>query len=413
MRRRGRDGTCGVLGAIGCLALAGTLACADGNGASAVAEARMATVDTLPGGAVRIRGPEGGAWAEGRGWRLVEELRLGGTGGEGAEAFGEAWTLDLATDPLGRTYVMDRTARAVRVFGRDGGLVRTLGGPGEGPGEFQAPWGLAWAPGGHLWVFDVRRGRHIAYDTAGALQDEYPRRVGGYSLPWDGGFGGDGWLFEVHRAAGNATDPLIAFRPEGGELVAVDTFPRALAFPEPAEPSFWDLTDERGIGAHVAIPYSPRVEWALGPNAEIWMGNGARYAIAKRDLRGDTTLVVEREVEPVPVSREERSRAIEGIAEEHRRHPKMDLSRIPDAKPAFRKMIPDPTGRLWVLREVAGGWAFDVFNTDGTFLGAVDIPVVPELVPPPVARENALLLVTTDELDVPTVVRYRIERGSP
>ena len=53
--------------------------------------------------------------------------------------------------------------------------------------------------------------------------------------------------------------------------------------------------------------------------------------------------------------------------------------------------------------------AFDVFDPEGRYLGAVPTPVTPQrLRPLPVVRGNALYYVTTDELDVPYVVRARI-----
>ncbi|HEV8122824.1 MAG TPA: hypothetical protein VGP80_01145, partial [Gemmatimonadales bacterium] len=38
-----------------------------------------ATIDTLPGGIVRVMSPGPTAWADTNGWRLVEALRIGGT----------------------------------------------------------------------------------------------------------------------------------------------------------------------------------------------------------------------------------------------------------------------------------------------------------------------------------------------
>ena len=76
-----------------------------------------------------------------------------------------------------------------------------------------------------------------------------------------------------------------------------------------------------------------------------------------------------------------------------------------------RKLLPDDTGHLWVLREGSDDhWFFDVFDPEGIYLGAVDLPVVPSLFAPPVIGPGSILVVTHDELDVQYVVRYEIRR---
>ncbi|MFQ5536956.1 MAG: 6-bladed beta-propeller [Gemmatimonadota bacterium] len=56
----------------------------------------------------------------------------------------------------------------VKVFGRDGRLVRVIGRPGDGPGEFRSPVSVAALPSGELAVLDARM-RLSVFDTLGAL----------------------------------------------------------------------------------------------------------------------------------------------------------------------------------------------------------------------------------------------------
>ena len=60
----------------------------------------------------------------------------------------------LAQDAEGRVYVLDSGFRTVRVFEHRGGHLYSIGGPGEGPGEFRIRHlcGLALDPDGRLWV---------------------------------------------------------------------------------------------------------------------------------------------------------------------------------------------------------------------------------------------------------------------
>ena len=60
----------------------------------------------------------------------------------------------LARDATGLLYVADSGSRTVRVFDHRGKHVVSIGGRGEGPGEFRLPLlcGLAFDPDGRLWV---------------------------------------------------------------------------------------------------------------------------------------------------------------------------------------------------------------------------------------------------------------------
>ena len=215
-------------------------------------------IDTLPSGVQVVRGPAEGRWGPARGWSLAERVRLGSSDEAGPELFGQAWDFEL--DGYGRIYVLDRMAKDVRVFDPEGAFIRALGGEGEGPGEFQNPFGLAWSGDGNLWVVDVRLSRYSVFDTTGLHLREYRRQVGGYSWPWPGRFDETGTLYEV-SLMGADSDPLVAFRPNG-DLTPTDSFPNALVKPENTD--FWNLQDERGIGAIVGIPFGRTVEWVLG-----------------------------------------------------------------------------------------------------------------------------------------------------
>ena len=92
-----------------------------------------------------------------------EELyRLGSMAGEDWEQFG--YIRSVAFDGAGNLFLFDRfmETQIVFVVGSDGRLVRQLGGPGEGPGEFGHAGAVAVFADGRVAVVDVgRRGYHI------------------------------------------------------------------------------------------------------------------------------------------------------------------------------------------------------------------------------------------------------------
>ncbi|MGD8331417.1 MAG: 6-bladed beta-propeller [Acidobacteriota bacterium] len=66
----------------------------------------------------------------------------------------------MGFDFRGNVYVLDAGNHRVQVFLPDGTFLRTLGGPGEGPGELQDPNGMFVHGDGRVWVADTR-GRRI------------------------------------------------------------------------------------------------------------------------------------------------------------------------------------------------------------------------------------------------------------
>ncbi len=94
------------------------------------------------------------------GLRLVEELQLGRIEGLESELFGDIH--DLAVDGDGRIYVVDPGMQNVRIFDRDGKIVREIAPEGDGPGErrhrrgsYLGPTSVTWEPNrARLWIDD-------------------------------------------------------------------------------------------------------------------------------------------------------------------------------------------------------------------------------------------------------------------
>jgi hypothetical protein len=96
-------------------------------------------------------------------WRLdsVPLYVLGGPAASPAEIwtnFGDVARFDSGTLIIGDTYTGE-----VRLFDRSGKHVQTLGGRGDGPGEFREMWGVYLAPDDTVWAIDNPTGRIHAF----------------------------------------------------------------------------------------------------------------------------------------------------------------------------------------------------------------------------------------------------------
>ncbi len=120
--------------------------------------------------------------------------------------------------------------------------------------------------------------------------------------------------------------------------------------------------------------------------------------------------VIARRLEPVPVTDRAREAAIEALARFRRVGGRIDLSRIPRARPALQGFFLDEADRIWTLLTTDGtDRVMEIHDADGAFLRRITLPVVLRSSPQPIVRGNLLYGVEFDELDVPYVVVLRID----
>lgn len=363
------------------------------------------SIDTLSSGQVVVSNPDAPLWPEGAAWRLTEELRIGALEEDGPELFGQIRS--LAVDDAGRIYVLESQAQEVRVFGPDGSHVRTIGRPGGGPGEFSEPALAEIGARGDLWVTDPDNNRVSVFDTAGAFVRSHPVPGGFIIVPWPGGFDRAGnYHYPVPDfSAGDFRMKLVK---HDGDMQPADTLSPPT---DPVQRERFELT--RGPSRMIAsVPFDAGFRWRLGQDGTLWGGLTGEYRIFELSADGDTIRSITRAFAPVPVTRADRQQGIEDLEWFTEQGGEVDVSKIPSHKPAFETFTFDAEGRLWVW-PVTGdeeGQALDVFDDQGRYLGRITSPVPLASHPSPVISHDAVVAVTRSELDVPFVVRLRIER---
>lgn len=360
------------------------------------------TIDTVAGGTVLVRNPQVGIWDSTSAWRLAEDLRIGAMEGDGPEVF--ARVHDLEVDAYGRIYVLDSQAREIRVFDDAGQNVRTMGGPGSGPGELERPTGFTWAPTWQLWVEDPGNGRYTVYDTAGAVLATHPRKIDGFRFAWAGSFDRTGKLY---------VDGLrIMEQGWEGVLIGMDSVasPADTFLLPQYDPPAYELVRDGITRSAATVPFAPSLLWRLTPDGSVWFGITDSYTLYHRNLEGDTMRIVERSHVALPVTEAEREEAlaVDYLREMAAQGAKIDPGLVPEYKPAWQGFTLDTDGYLWVIPVLADEKmsAFDVFDPDGRYLGRIPFGVqIQARNPIPIIRGNRLYAVIQDELGVQHVVR--------
>jgi len=338
-------------------------------------------------------------------WQLVEELRLGAVDGSGPEIFGRI--VGLQVDRNDRIYVLDALASEIRIFDRDGRHVRNVARPGNGPGELATPMGLALDPSGNLWVPDLGNARYAVFDSEGELLDHVSRQpTVGFTF-WPGMIDQAGIIWDADRVRGAMGEQFLLRVSPSGEVQDTVRLPvygmRTYNFESPAVRMF------------AAVPYSSTLLWTIAHDGSVWLGMTGEYRLFKTIAVADTVLSIEGEYAPIPISEEERAEALEsdpGASRIRELGGRTDPDLMPVHKPAFTKLAVARDGAVWVWRSAPDSVVplIDIFSSDGQALGSALAPDGLADAPRPIIYDDYLVAVTIDDLSVPHVTRFRIER---
>jgi len=380
------------------------LLAACGGGERAVPLA-VATIDTLPGGAISVISPGPTAWTDTNGWRLVEAGRIRGEPGEGGELI---TPVSMAVDAAGRVYVSDRSPALIKVFDSAGTLVRTIGREGAGPGEYKSAF-IA-VKGSLLAVHDPAQSRTSLFDTAGTYLRSWPSGCCYFmAIQFD----------DQHRIVipipGDARSEGVQRYVRYDTLGApVDTLRLTL----PPEGKNWTVRSANSAMS-MGIPFMPGLVRTLDPRGGMLFGMSDAYRLVRSSTGQDTVRIFGRAWAPAPLGDDRRRTAVEEAI--RNAGPRWDqvmlrntlaLSDVPTTLPAFDAASVDAEGNVWVRTDADSSHTlFDVFDAEGVFLGPVSVdallPIYGASAWGPGMRYAAL----EDENGTPEIRRYRIDRS--
>ena len=380
-------------------------ACAACSGDAPLPAGSPPVTDTLAGGVVRVTNREADGWADGDPWTLVEELRLGSVDGPEEQLF--SGVVSVLSDESGNIHLLTRLPLRIAVFDADGVYSHGIGRPGEGPGEFGLPLGMAFAPNGHLWVADDSRLLYSVFRPDGSVAAIHTRRATGHGAldRWPGAFTRDGELLELTLAPSTLAD--------GGASGGVRYHPTRVSMTGSTivetmtEITYRFTQNSRGA----FIPFAPELMVRCDEFGDLWLATTNEYALHRTSLAGDTSLIFTLDSRPEPVTREERDQILEWERESS--GPRLADEDIPGVKPIIESFFPGGE-HLFVVPQLAGeatGKVLDVFTRDGVFVGRLELPV--PLAHPPnhiSARGDVIYVAWSDDLDVDYVSRLRIAR---
>ena len=403
---------------VGAVLVAGLLA-----GACASGDSNWTGTVTDSAGIAIVQNPEAGIWPAEGGPTVADELTIGKEGDPNYQ-FAMIAGVDVASD--GTIFALDMQGRHVKAFDATGTWLRSLGGPGSGPGELsQMAMGLMVTAGDTVLVPDIMQQRLNRY-----LPDGTP--VGEMSMPMAAGVSvrwaerPDGMLVQESRVMQlpgmEAVEPMLHLlrRRPGGELV--DTL-----LTLPITQSFEFSTEGGQLSASIRLFESEPV-WALAEDGRVLFAMNSDYSISVYSPEGQLERIIRRAWVKKPVTEADRQGFLTMMKElwsdagvpAQAMDMLMQSVSFADFYPAFTNVMGGPDGSIWVQRvqtaadlgegvefnpQDMGSPVWDVFDREGRYLGVLTLP---NRFTPARLVGDKLYGVWRDDLDVQYVKVLRI-----
>lgn len=334
----------------------------------------------------------------------------------------------FAVGPDGSVFVQD-SDDGIRRFSADGSSVERVARAGEGPAEIDYVIGMDVDSSGRLAAVDLGNARISVFEQDGSLSSVFRRpdvRIrygdGGILFQRDGSL----WMGMHPRPpdVGGIMHPRPAFLRLSLSGAIVDT----IWTPVGAGVGCRTLSERRfraGFWEDRREPFVPKTTWALGRDGTFAVGCPDTYSLDVYRPDGRVIRIV-RPWEHVIMPDEAREAL----------KPQAQLPVVPAERPVYSRIILPDDGRVWVwpnqpfVRTALGPedaervgrshvWrfpssgSFDVFTREGRWLATVRLPSAARFNGFPTEpniqiRGDTLWAVSTDGMDVETIVKYEI-----
>lgn len=392
-------------------------------GACAGEESRWVGSVTDSAGVAIVSNPAGGVWTPTDNWTIEQELQIGALEGDPQYQFGQV--ASITADSEGRIFVLDMQAQHIQVYSPEGEYLQTIGQKGGGPGELQQAMFLFMGPGDTLLVPDIGNQRVNRYAPDGSPAGSF-RLALEQGLPLLFKATSTGMIAEQIRplslpgqpAIENPEDAIVLLESDGTVIDTVKTFPSGETF------------NLAGPSPEINI-YSPEPVWEITDDLKLLFGVNNEYRVGVYSSDGTLERIVTMPFELKPVSDTDKD-GVMGYLEKTWSDAGVPAQMMPQLKnmvhfaeylPAFSFISSGPNGTIWVqhvqpaselseeelesydLLQDSGAPDWDVFDSEGRFLGVVSMP--PRFAPR-LFRGDMIYGVWRDELDVQYVVRLRI-----
>ena len=310
----------------------------------------------------------------------------------------------FVVDEKENIYISDTWDMIIKVFDKNGQFKHSIGGKGQGPGEFQNVGYMAILPDGGLLTLDNHAGITSVFDDHGEFRKSHKWRN---ILSFGSSFvylTTDSSYLTKETVRGEKSQVFIKeFDFSGKELCSYGEFTQSES----------KIVSEAGITMKLILPYTPRSIFAGDQKRQLLFHCfNNQYTIDVYDKSGKLIRKIHRTYEPVPFTDEDAEEFYKDF--ENAPNPmllkvvkKIDLPKI---KTIANRMIVDNRGNLWIetnekkKENEIDYVAYDVFNRDGYYDSKIWLDRSPDLF----AKGKMYKMVTEEETGLLYLKRYNI-----
>ena len=405
-------------------AIASLLWFGSGTACTSVAES-AASVEASDSAGITIVHSRGAQWKDGEGWTVPSEPQQSIGVMSGPLEYQLVDVSSAARQTNGNVVVADRGARTVRLYQGDGTFLKTLGGPGSGPEEFENPGQVMVTAGDTVVVWDEALFRTTRFDPSGELVDVatldlgtiakaatpplYPGRV---DLLPDG-------QFLIRLIEKGKISPSGRFRQRSGalrvseDLSVIDTLMFFGDIEQESVDAPWGQfaisppLARRPRITHRGVPPKVCMGDQEGPEINCFGPDGSRTLLR---WTGERTQVTREEI---ATWREANIRLFGLKLREDQILQMLDQLPSPELRPHYSQLTLDPLGNLWVelgpsVASPSPSIDHLVFDPKGTLLGTVCLPPIRVIE----IGNDYILGVYQDDLEIEYLQLYEIRKPS-
>jgi hypothetical protein len=368
---------------------------------------------------IRIAESGGPAWAEGEGWSLSQRPTVEIGVADGAPEYLLTRVMSGFRTATGAIVLENRGSQEIRLYDASGRHLRSFGGPGDGPGEFQRLGWIARLEGDSILAYDHGAVRHTVFSPDGALvrterfvsDDAYPQVIGAFR---DGSVVVDDYLPSSNP---NYEPGIVAREPELFLHYSADgTFADTIALHPGSERAYeLSVIPGRGTGIRTTAPLFGREQIRAVTADRLIVGSNDSYEIDIFTPGGRHETRIRRLLPSRPVTDAELDRAVSALLEgdsDPRRRRSVEAQRELVASgatmPFYNRFLGDESGNIWVQEFAPADPdpdAWTVFDREGRMLGSV---MLPDRFRPLHIDDASILGVWRDDLDVERVQVYAL-----
>lgn len=306
---------------------------------------------------------------------LEEDLSIGGNENDDNYYFPKS--VYIAVDNRGNIFAADTGNVRIQEYDKTGKHLRSIGRKGQGPGEFQFPGMVRFDGEGNISIIDSPTRALKVFSPDGTYKKSVPLRT---SLQPNFYLSKEGFIFGLeinYLAKDGPRIAVIKLNPDGSSAETLARFQGEL---KPNQPAYAFHAYTNSI-----------VLCGLSPAAFCY-GFSSDYKIFIADGQGKTSLIIEKEENPQPITAKEKefifkkgnAGVIGGIA-------RTKIEKIEDAavfpphRPYFGKILADDADRIYITKrssvlDQAKIQETDIFSKDGIYLYRAKLPFIPEVI---------------------------------